>query len=166
LKLKDSDFLLALLIIVITALFMTATYLRWIGTSFFIGPLRFSHWLTVIGTSYIAIATPAFVLLKRFYPEKIRRYLRLHIFGNLLFFILISMHFAAQVGRPLTAYPPLGMGSAMYLAMTLEIISGFAERFPLIRQISHKTNKFIHASLVLVFYLVIGFHALDVLGFL
>jgi hypothetical protein len=164
LKIRDSDFLLALLLIVITAVFMTATYLRWINTSSFIGPLRFSHWLTIIGTSYIAIATSAFVLLKRFYPEKIKRYLRFHIFGNLLFFILISIHLAAQIGRPLTAYPPLGMGSAMYIAMTLEVISGFAERFPLIKQINTKTNKFIHASLVLVFYIVIGFHVLDVLG--
>ena len=165
-KIKDSDFLLALLLVVITAVFMTATYLRWINTSSFIGPLRFSHWLSIIGTSYIAIATSAFVLLKRFNPEKIKRYLRFHIFGNLLFFILISIHLAAQIGRPLTAYPPLGMGSAMYIAMTLEVISGFAERFPLIKQISTKTNKFIHASLVLVFYVVIGFHVLDALGFL
>jgi len=166
LKIKDSDFLLALLIVVITAIFMIATYLRWINTSSFIGPLRVSHWLTIIGTSYIAIATPAFVLQKRLYPEKMKRYLRFHIFGNLLFFALVSIHFAAQVGRPLTAYPPLGMGSAMYIAMTLEVISGFAERFPLIRQISSKTNKFIHAGLVLVFYIVMGFHVLDVLGFL
>ena len=54
----------------------------------------------------------------------------------------------------------------MYIAMTLEVISGFAERFPVIRQISSKTNKFIHAGLALVFYIVMGFHVLDVLGFL
>lgn len=128
--------------------------------------MRFSHWLTIIGTSYIAIATPAFVLLKRFYPERMRRNIRFHIFGNLLLYTLISIHFAAQVGRPLTAYPPLGMGLAMYIAMTLEVISGFAARFPLIKQISFKTNRFIHAGLVLIFYMVIGFHVLDVLGFI
>jgi hypothetical protein len=165
LKIKGLDFLIALLIVALAALFMAAAYLRWINTGFFIGPFRYSHWLSILGTSYIAIATPAFVLLKRFYSKKTRTYLRFHIFGNLLFFLLISIHFASQVGRPLTSYPPLGMGLAMYIAMTLEVVSGFAERFPLIKQISPRTNKFIHAGLVLVFYLVIGLHVLDVLGF-
>ena len=165
-QIKDTEFLLALSIIIVAALFMVATYMHWINTSFFVGPLRFTHWLAIIGTSYIAIDTPAFVVLKRFYPEKFKQLLRYHIFGNLLFFTLISIHFASQVGRPVAFYPSLGMGLAIYIAMTIEVMSGFAERFPLIKQIDHNTNQFIHASLVMVFFLVIIFHVLDVLGFL
>jgi hypothetical protein len=60
----------------------------------------------------------------------------------------------------------LGTGLAIYIAMTLEVVSGFAERFPLIKQIDHKTNKFIHASLVMVFFVVIIFHVLTALGIL
>jgi len=163
---KDSEFLLALLIVIVAASFMIAAYLHWINVSFFVGPLRFTHWLAIIGTSYIAIDTPAFVILKRFYPEKFKGLLRYHIFGNLLFFSLISIHFAAQIGRPVAFYPTLGTGLAIYIAMTLEVISGFAERFPLIKQIDHKTNQFIHASLVMVFFLVIIFHVLTALGIL
>ena len=122
--------------------------------------------LAIIGTSYIAIDTPAFVVLKRFYPEKFKGLLRYHIFGNLLFFMLISIHFAAQLGRSLAHYPILGTGLAIYIALTLEVTSGFAERFPLINQIDHKTNQFIHASLVMVFFLVIIFHVLTALGIL
>jgi hypothetical protein len=166
LNFKDSEFLLALLIVIVTALFMVAAFMDWIIVSFFVGPLRFSHWLAIIGTSYIAIGTPAYVVLKRFYPQKFKGLLRYHIFGNLLFFSLISIHFAGQLGRSVAFFPSLGTGLAIYIAMTLEVVSGFAERFPLINQIDHKSNKFIHASLVMVFFLVIIFHVLITLGIL
>ena len=165
-KFNDAEFLLALLIVIVTALLMIAAFLHWIDVSFFVGPLRFSHWLAIIGTSYIAIDTPAFVVLKHYYPEKYKGLLRYHIFGNLLFFSLISIHFAGQLGRSSAFFPSLGTGLAIYIAMTLEVISGFAERFPLIKQIDHKINKFIHASLVMVFFLVIIFHVLITLRIL
>jgi hypothetical protein len=158
--------LLALSIVLVTALFMVTAFIDLINVSFFVGPLRFSHWLAIIGTSYIAIGTPAYVVLKRFYPQKFKGLLRYHIFGNLLFFSLISIHFAGQLGRSVAFFPSLGTGLAIYIAMTLEVVSGFAERFPLINQIDHKSNKFIHASLVMVFFLVIIFHVLTALGIL
>jgi hypothetical protein len=61
---KDSEFLLALLIVLVAGSLMVTAYLHLINVSFFVGPLRFSHWLSIIGTSYIAIDTPAFVVLK------------------------------------------------------------------------------------------------------
>jgi hypothetical protein len=165
-KINDTEFWVALLVVVVTALLMVTTYLHWINISFLVGPLRFSHWLAIIGTIYIAIATPAFVILKRYNPQKYKGLLRYHIFGNLLFFSLISIHFAAQLGRSVAFYPSLGTGLALYIALTLEVISGFAERFPVIKQINRKTNQFVHASLVMVFYLVIIFHVLITLGIL
>ena len=163
-KIKHVDFLLALLIVVVAASFSVATYMRWIGMSFFMGPLRFSHWLTIIGTSYIAIATPVFVILKRFYPQKMSGLFRFHIFGNLAFFTLISIHFASQMGRPATAFPELGMGLALYIAMALQVASGFTQRFAFTERINLKTNKFIHASLIMVFYIVILFHIMHGFG--
>jgi hypothetical protein len=145
---------------------MLVAFFHLVNLTFFLGPLRFTHWLAIIGTIYIAIDTPAFVVLKRFYPEKFKGLLRYHIFGNLLFFALISIHIAGQLGRNVAFYPTLGTGLAIYIAMTLEVVSGFAERFPLIKQINHNTNKFIHASLVMVFFLVIIFHVLTALGIL
>jgi hypothetical protein len=85
---------------------------------------------------------------------------------EICYFSLISIHFAAQLGRPVAFYPALGTGLAIYIALTLEVTSGFAERFPLIKQIDHKTNQFIHASLVMVFFLVIIFYVLTALGIL
>jgi hypothetical protein len=107
---KDSEFLLALSIVLVTALIMVSAFLDLINVSFFVGPLRFSHWLAIIGTSYIAIGTPIFVVLKRHYPEKYKGLLRYHIFGNLLFFSLVSIHFAGQLGRSVLFFPSLGDG--------------------------------------------------------
>jgi hypothetical protein len=98
-SIKDSEFLLALLIVIVATLLMVATYLHRINLSFFIGPFCFTYWLAIIGTSYIAIDTSAFVVLKRFYPEKSKGLLRYNVSGNLLFFMLISIHFAGQLGK-------------------------------------------------------------------
>ena len=163
-KINHIDFLLALLIVMVAASLSVAAYMHWIGMSFLIGPYRFTHWLTIIGTSYIAIATPAFVILKRSYPKRIKGLFRFHIFGNFLFFTLISIHFASQIGRPATAFPELGTGLALYIAMALQVASGFTQRFMFTKRINLKTNKFIHASLVMPFYIVILFHVLHGFG--
>ena len=158
-KIKYLELILVLIIVAVTVSFSVATYLHWIRMSFSIGPLRFSHWLTIIGTSYIAIATPTFVILKHFYPQKMKDLFRFHIYGNLVFFTLISIHFAGQMGRPAANFPELGTGLALYIAMSLQIASGFTQRFmPVNRNL--KTNKFIHASLIMVFYTVILLHVL------
>ena len=162
-KIDHIDFLLAIVIVLIAASFSAGVYMHWIRMSVIMGQFRFSHWLTIIGTTYIAVATPVFVVLKRFYPQRISGLFRFHIFGNLLFFALISIHFANQMGRPAANFPELGTGLALYIALTLQVASGFTQRF-----ISENrylmTNKFIHASLIIVFYLVILFHVLHGLG--
>jgi hypothetical protein len=163
------DFLVALSITIVTIILAFVTYDRIISINFFIGTLRFSHWLSIIGTIGIAIATPLFTLLKHFTPVNYKRLIRFHIFGNLIFFTLITFHFATQIARPPANFPDLGTGFAMFLAMTLQIILGFTQRFRSQRKLYNKvinpaTNKFIHASLVMVFYLVIMFHVLHGLG--
>ena len=162
-KIKNIDFLLALLIIIVAASFSIIVYLHWVGIGFFIGQFRLSHWLTIIGSSYIAIATPIFIILMRIYPQKTMILFRFHIFGNLVLFAFILIHFASQMGRPATNFPDLGTGLAMFIAMGLQVTSGFTQRFiPITR--SPKTLKFIHASLIIIFYAVILFHVLHGLG--
>lgn len=162
-KIKHIDFLLALIIILIVASLSVTVYLHWLGLGFFLGQFRFSHWLTIIGASYIAIATSTFVVLKRVYPQKTKGLYRFHIFGNLLFFTLVSIHFASQMGRPEANFPALGTGLAMYVAMTLQVASGFTQRFMSVNP-HLKINKFVHAGLIVVFFGVILFHVLHGLG--
>ncbi len=164
-----SDFLIALVLVIITVIIAWVTYDRIIRVNFFVLNLRFSHWLSIVGTIGIAVATPTFSLLKRRTPVNYKRVIRLHVFGNLIFFALITFHFFTQIARPASNFPELGSGLAMYLAMALQIISGFTQRFRSQRPTYYKlinptTNKFIHASLVMVFYFVILFHVLHGFG--
>ncbi len=163
------DFLIAITIVIVAFALSVVVYGRILRVNFFVADLRFSHWLGIIGTIGIAIATPLFTLLKHRYPVNWVRITRFHIFGNLIFFTLILFHFATQIARPPTAFPELGSGLAMMIAMSLQIISGFTQRFrsqrPFYKKLLHPaTNKFVHASLVMVFYLIIIFHVLHGLG--
>jgi hypothetical protein len=163
------DFLFAILIVAIIAVLAFAMYGRMIRLSYVIGPYRFTHWLSIIGTIYIALATPLFALLKRQFHANYIRLLRFHIFGNIAFFGLISIHFASQMGRAPASYPALGTGIAMFIAMSLQVASGFTQRFRSQRPIYQKlvnaqNNRFFHASLIMVFYVVIVFHVMHGIG--
>jgi hypothetical protein len=163
------NFLLATLIVIVIVILSFLTYEHVLILNYRIGSYRFSHWLSIIGTIYIAIATPLFVILKRSFHTNWLQLTRFHIFGNLLFFALISLHFAAQMGRSATSFPELGTGLALFIAMALQVASGFTQRFrsqraSLQKLFNVQTNRFIHASLVMVFYLVIVFHVLHGFG--
>jgi hypothetical protein len=163
------DFLIALSIIMITVALSFAIYAHVVRLNFVVRDLRFSHWLSIIGTIGIAVATPLFTLLKRSNPVNYKRIIRLHIFGNLIFFTMITFHFASQVARPLSNLPELGSGLGMFLAMSLQVVLGFTQRFRSQRRLYNKlinpdSNKFAHASLIMVFYVIIVFHVLHGLG--
>jgi hypothetical protein len=164
---KDLNFWSALMIILVAIFLLVAVYFDWLGVSFFVGPLRFGHWLGVLGTIFIAIFTPAYYILKRRYPKRLKTMLNLHIFGNLFSFILISIHFAQQMSRPPQFYPDLGTGVISYIAVLILVSTGFLHRFKLLegrRIYPPHRNRFLHLSITLTFYLVIVFHALHNLG--
>jgi hypothetical protein len=132
------DFLIALLIVIIAVVFSLLIYNHTIRLSLLVGPFRFSHWLSIIGTIGIAVATPLFTIFKRSFLPSYIKIVRFHIFGT---------------------------GLAMFIAMSLQIILGFTQRFRSQRLlykklINPRANRFIHAGLVMVFYTVILFHVL------
>ncbi len=127
---------------------------------FFVGPFRLSHWLVWIGTLYIAFIVPVIAVLKKKYAERFMTLFRIHVFGNLTAFLLISLHFIAQMSRPATLFPQLGTGLALYIDMILLVGTGFTHRFALIPQINSQTRKFIHVGLTFSFYIIIVIHIL------
>ena len=159
--LKDLDFWSAFVIILVTIYFMVATYLRWFQLNFFVGPFRFTHWLVWIGTLYVAFATPAYYVLKRLYLRRLVIFIKIHMFGNLFAFMLVSVHFAQQIGRPPQFYPDLGTGLALYVVMLVLVGSGFLHRFRIIRRVRPHLNRFLHVSVTTSFYLVIIVHILQ-----
>ncbi len=164
--LRDIDFWVAAAIIMATIPLMVATYSRWFQLNFLVGPFRFTHWLSWIGTLFIALFTLAYYVLKRRYPRNTKALLKIHVFGNLISFLLISIHFAQQVGRPPEFFPDLGTGLALYLVMPFLVASGFLHRFQILKTIKPHLNRFFHVAITLTFYMVIIVHILQGLNFL
>jgi hypothetical protein len=164
--LKSREFWVALSIIIATVCIMIIVSLRWIRLGDMIGPFRVSHWFVWIGTLYIAFIVPIIALLKKRLPNRYMTLFRVHVFGNLLAFVLVSIHFASQISRSPTTYPQLGTGLALYMIMILLVGTGFTHRFQLIPQIKSQTRKFIHVGLTFSFYLIIGIHILHGLNFI
>ena len=158
------DLFVALLIVIVAAILSVSVYLRFVPMSIFIGPWRLNHWVTIIGTSYIAVATPVFAVLRRKYPQKTMNFFRFHIFGNLIFFAFIAVHFFSQMAR--TTMPDVGTGAVLFLAMSLQVASGFTQMFHLTKGLGYQRNTFFHASLLAVFYMVVVFHTLHGFGLL
>jgi hypothetical protein len=161
---KEKDFWAAALILIITVFLMIAEILRWINIGFFVGPFRLNHWFVWIGTVYITFAVPTIALLKRHVPKRYPILYRVHVFGNMLAFLLISLHFAGQISRPAESYPNLGTGLVLYIAMVLLVGTGFSQRFRLITKIKPQTYRFVHTGSAVAFYLIIGVHILHGLG--
>jgi hypothetical protein len=83
--------------------------------------------------------------------------LRVHVLGNLLSVMLVSIHFAHQVTRPPTNYPDLGTGVVLYSSMVLLVSTGFMLNFGFGKRFI-KQLRFLHPSLALTFYLTIIQH--------
>jgi hypothetical protein len=164
--LKDSNLGVSSVLIVTTIILSIAAYLRWIQLNFFVGPLRFTHWLVWIGTLFVAVYSPAYYFLKRRFPTRIQALLKIHVFGNLFSFMLVSIHFAQQIGRPPQFYPDLGTGVALYIVMLVLVASGFLHRFQILRTFKPHLNRFLHISVTISFYIIILIHILQGIGFL
>jgi hypothetical protein len=164
--LKNIEFWIALSIIIAAVCLTIAYSQRWINFNFTVGPFRVSHWFVWIGSLYIAFVVPTIAILKKRLPSRYMTLYRVHIFGNLLAFLLISLHFAGQISRSSTAYPNLGTGLGLYIIMILLVATGFTHRFQLIPQIKSQTRKSVHVGLTFSFYIIIGIHILHGLNFL
>ena len=169
---KDHNFWAAITIIIITTILSIATYLRWFNLRFQVGQFYFTHWLGWIGALFIIIYTPIYYVLKRRNPRWVKTLIKVHVFGNLLAVLLISIHYAQQMGRPAQFYPELGTGLVLYIVMFLLVATGFLHRFGIldklerVRIVLPHQNRYLHIAITLTLYLVIVVHALRNVGFL
>ena len=167
--LKNKTFLAASALLIITFFIIVFILIDWIDTGFFVGPFRFSHWMVLIGTFFVAIYTPMFYFLKRRYAKRLKCLLNIHVFGFLVSFLFISIHFAGQMGRPQQFYPELGEGIALFVIMVLLVATGFIHRFQIIPKKAGKYykphfNRYYHVSITTAFYIVIIVHILVNVG--
>ena len=156
---RDVYFWLTILLLVIGDILFIGTYLDWFDFGFFLGPYRFNHWLGWIGFVFILIHVPLFMTLKRRYVNRIKLFLAIHVVGNLLAFLLVTVHFASQISRPAQFYPDLGTGLALYVFMVTLVTTGFLQRFGLLSGM-RKTWRFLHTSSVVWLFVIIVIHIL------
>jgi hypothetical protein len=164
--LKRLGLTLAFFLVLISLFLMALIYFDWVSVGFVVGPYRFHHWSVIIGAFYVAIISPFFSVLKRVKPESLRNLFRVHVFGNLLAFLLVSVHFAGQLSRPLEFYPDLGTGIGLYSAMSVLVFTGFFLKYGLSASGSYRSVRAIHVLAVFSFYIVIVVHVLHGFGFI
>lgn len=162
---SDRRFLLALAIIIAIIVISIGTYQRWWSLRILVEPFYLGHWLGIIGAGWIAVFTPIYVYLKRKSPRRFQTVTKIHVFGNLGAFLLISMHFWQQLGRPADFAPDLGTGLSLYIVITAMVVSGLILRFKLVRS-SPQTWRAIHVGLSVSFYIVLIIHVLRNIGVL
>ena len=157
---KTLEFWLTLTFLCVTAILSITAYKLWYRLSFFVGSYFFIHWLSLIATIFIAVSIPIHYILKRKRPQFSKTLLKIHVFGNLFAFLLISLHFAQNVGRLAGAVQRLGVGFALYVFLCLIVATGILERY----QTSGKLPRYIrviHKYTVILLYLMILLHSLE-----
>jgi len=155
---------LAVITVIVAFLLGSLIYLDLLNTHFKIGEYFLHHWFSLTGTFFIALFTPIYYFLKRAYVTRFKALLVTHVFGNLISFLLISVHFAHQIGRPAQFYPDLGTGIVLYPSVILLVITGFLLRFKPTKRA--RSLRFLHKSVTVTFYFVIVVHLLHGFGFI
>ena len=156
---RNIYFWLSIVLLVITDILFIGTIFDWFDFGIVIGDYRLNHWLGWLGFLFILIHVPLFVSLKRKYSNRIRFFLGIHVLGNLLAYMGITVHFASQISRPAQFYPDLGTGIALYFFMSTLIVTGFLQRFNLLSNY-RKSWRFLHTSSVFGLFVIIVLHIL------
>lgn len=161
---RSHSFWISIAILIAATLLSFGTAFRWIDIRFRVGPYFITHWLSWLGTVFIATFTPLYYVVKRRRVRSIKTLIAVHMFGNLVSFAFISMHFAQQLTRPAQFPPDLGTGVALYVVMLVLVASGVLHRFKIIPSLVPHQNRYLHISVTSAFYIVIVTHILQGIG--
>ena len=158
-----TQFRLAVGLLLILIFVAVGTYMRLWDLHFSIGLFFLHHWLSIIGGTCLLIFIVVYAYMKRYTAVNRGTILKVHVFGNLLAVIVISVHFAQQMGRPAEFAPDLGTGLATYLLLVVILVTGFMMRFGLLTQ-KRESWRLFHVGLSLSLFIVLVIHALKNFG--
>ena len=157
---RSPEFWASLLILLVTFVLSVWAFDNWFSLNVFVGDLFFVHWLSIGAVAFIAVQVPVYYVLKRKSPKHFKTLLRIHVFGNLFAFLLISIHFAQNTARLVGFISRLEDGLILFLVLSIIVATGLIERFgaklKFVRYI-----KLVHSYVVVFFYLVVIFHVLQ-----
>jgi hypothetical protein len=160
LKNRKLELWLTLILLLAVIISSIAAYVFWYKLTFFVGAYLFIHWLSIVATAFIAVSAPIHYVLKRKRPQNYKTLLKIHTFGNLIAFWLISIHFAQNVGRLAGALQRLGIGFALYPVLVVIVATGIVDRYQTHGKFS-KYIKLIHKYMVILLYVLILLHVLE-----
>jgi len=155
-RLRDLDLWISIIILLFTVFLSGIIIVDRFWFSFSVGPLLFTHWLVLIGGLWIAFVTPIYYVLKHRRPKRIKALIRIRMFGNLVAFLLISVHFTYWV----IYVSFIGTGMALFVAVLTLAVTGLLQRFAMMRS-SGRYIGFIHISMTTAFYLILIVHILS-----
>ena len=153
-----TQYRLAVALLVATIVLTIGTYVRWWDLYVPLGPVTLVHLLVIVGAAYVLVFVPVYSYAKRHSRDARVPLLKAHVFGNLAAFLLISVHFAQQLGRTDQGAPLAGTGLAAYILVAIIVATGFMQRFG-ISPAHRGTWRFIHIGLALSLYVVVIVHA-------
>lgn len=117
------------------------------------------HLLSWTGAGFIAIYTPLFYYLKRRMPGGYKSLIQIHVFGNLVAFVMITIHFAHHLREFAEIIPYPATGAPLYTSIVLLVITGVAMRYKLANKF-YKPFRLLHIGLMMALYLIVVFHIL------
>ena len=155
-RLSDPDLWGAGVIILFTILLSSLVIIDRSSFSFSVGSDLITHWVAWIGGLWIALFTPIYSFLKHSRSLRIKAWVRIHLYGNLFAFMLISVHFWYWV----TFVSFMGTGFALFVATLTLVVTGLLYRFNLMQN-SRRNIRFVHVSMTTAFYLILTIHILS-----
>lgn len=138
-----------------------ALYLGVLNGRFRLGPYFLYHWLAWAGTAYIAIFIPVSRYLRSRNPRRYVTLLRLHVLGNLVSILFITLHLSQQLSR--AQLPDLGTGVSLYVIVVLSLATGILLRFGFLSS-RRSWWRYVHTGLATGFYIIILIHILHGVG--
>jgi hypothetical protein len=157
---RNFEILLTLILLFITVISSILASVFWYELNFFAGPYFFIHWLGIIATTFIVVSTPIYYFLKRVKMKKLKILLKIHIFGNLIAFLPISIHFAQNVGRLAGAPQRLGDGFVLFLILLIVLATGIIERYGPNSKLG-RNSRFAHKYSIVILFFIALIHVLE-----
>lgn len=157
---SKTEFWVTVILLILTVALSAVAYDRWYTLSVFVGSYLFIHWIGIIGTGFITVFTPIYYALNRKRPKSRKILLKLHVYGNLVSYLLVSVHFAQHLGRLSSFLSNLGEGTVLFFVLTTITATGIMERFQIAKS-KQRIVRLVHHYAVIVFYALVLLHALQ-----
>jgi hypothetical protein len=122
-------------------------------------PISNHHLFSITGAAFILLYTPAYYVTKRRYSKSYYPLLTVHVLGNMVAAVLISIHFGEHISEfaGVALHPATGV--PLFVALLALVVTGIIMRFTRPGALTRRL-RFWHQSFAVSFGLIVIFHML------